>query len=211
MARLIVTYILECNNKFKTSDCNGCSSGGNDNGANCYDLGINIYACRGTFSNGMEDSSTISICNSNQGYHVCTDAAEAASVGLTNTICDSLPTDELYFTQETSAGSAQCYTDYPSTGDKINGPRDDIWGCGGADICSSTSCGSTLTMFCTNSRGTPSYLDLGSDSKYEYDNIELRNASKGGVLCCPSLTGIVSLITFCVVPFVFSEFNFWHA
>ena len=103
----------------------------------------------------MEDSSTASICNINDGYKICSDAFEASLYGLTSTLCNSLPNDEIYFTQETSAGFANCYTDNPSSGNKNDGPRNDVWGCGGLNLCSTTNCYSTLTRFCTNGHSGP--------------------------------------------------------
>ena len=141
----------------------------------------------------MEDSSTTSICNINDGYKICSDAFEASSYGLTNTSCNSLPNDEIYFTQETSAGGAQCYTDYPSTGNKNDGPRNDVWGCGGISICHPNNCYSTLTTMCNNWVNLEGF-SMGSDNEYEYDNVEITNRSRGGVLCCPSGTKIPTTI-----------------
>ena len=171
------------------TDCNGCANGGSDGGVDCHDLGIDIYACRGTFSNGMEDTSTTSICNTNKGYHICYDATEAASFGLTASLCSSLPSDELYFTQETGVGGATCYTEL---GGRTDGLRDDVWACGGSSLCCSTGicpCNNILTTACGNGY-TGAGFDLGPDADYEYDYVEITNRSVGGVLCCHSGTSI---------------------
>ena len=153
----------------------------------CYDFGNDIYACRGIFSGGMEDNSTKSLCNVNDGYHICESAIEAAYLGLTYSVCNSIPTNEVYFIQETSGGGAQCYSQYPLTGNKEDGPRNDIWGCGGYFCGGGSSCYGLLPNFC-NSFRPQSGLDFGSDSNNEYDYISITNSSRGGVVCCPPYT-----------------------
>lgn len=173
------------------TDCNGCSAGGSDGGVDCYDLGNAIYACRGTFSGGMEDESTTSICNTDDGFHICQDAIEASYHGLTYSDCsNSISQDEVYFLQETSAGNALCYSSNPSTGNKTTGPRNDIWACGGGNVCGGTaSCYGILAVFCSNYDDVPeNQLDLGTDSDNEYDYVSITNASLGGVMCCPPIT-----------------------
>lgn len=176
------------------TDCNGCSGDGTDGGIDCYDMGINVYACRGTFSNGMEDSSTLSICNTDQGYNVCRSARDAASSGLTSTLCGNLPGDELYFSQETSPGSGKCYTDHPELGNKTTGVRNDVWCCGGSSLCHITPCYSTLTRYCGSGHSGTGF-SLGSDGYYEYDYVEITNRSRGGVLCCKTDNTITTTST----------------
>ena len=50
-------------------------------------------------------------------------------------------------------------------------------------------CSSTLASFCTGFIGE-AYpgLYLGSDDAYEYDNVEITDSSRCGVLCCPTST-----------------------
>ena len=144
-----------------------------------------IYACRGTFSGGMEDNSTKSLCNVNDGFHICEDAIEAVYHGLTYSVCNNtFPFGEVYFIQETSNGYGLCYSQYPQTGNKEDGPRNDIWGCGGWFCGHPVSCYGLLPNFC-NSYQRRSGLELGSDHEYEYDYVSITNASRGGVVCCP--------------------------
>ena len=103
---------------------------GIDNGTDCWYLSGDVYACRGTFNGGMEDSSTESLCNVAGWYHVCRSAIEAKKDGLTYSACLNLPGDSIYFAQETSSG-AQCYSDRTDGLNKTQGQRNDIWGCGG--------------------------------------------------------------------------------
>ena len=149
-----------------------------------------MYACDGTFSGGMEDSSTEAICNIDDGYHVCRSAIEAYKDGLTYSACSSLPGDSMYFAQETSNAEAACYSDSTDNLNKTTGQRNDIWGCGGTDFYGCRSdhpCYSTLSTFCTGYVDNPG-IYLGSDDAYEYDNVEITNKSRGGVLCCPTST-----------------------
>ena len=189
MCQLVVIIHFIYNVFCVYTDCNGCSAGGTDGGVNCYDLSNDIYACRGIFSGGMEDESTTSICNTNDGFHICQDAIEAVYHGLTYSDCtNSISPDEIYFMQETSAGNALCYSSYPSTGNKTTGPRGDIWGCGGSNLCSISSCYGVSDVFCSNYDDTGNGLDLGTDSENEYDYVSITNASIGGVMCCPGIT-----------------------
>lgn len=171
------------------TDCHGCAGGGVDDGEDCYDfINTSVYACRGTFTGGMEDETTESICNKNGGYAVCSSAYEASFHGLTAELCNSIPSDEIYFAQETSNDEGECYTDYPETGNKT-GYRNDVYGCGGTniDLCSSVDCNSTLTSYCDyKSSLSINYLNLGNDSNYEYENVEITDKTRGGVLCCQS-------------------------
>ena len=167
--------------------CNGCSAGGTEGGVNCYNL-INdgtIYACRGTFSGGMNDSSAKSICG--DGYHICSSANETSYLGLTEGLCGSTITSyEVYLTEETSDGSNKCDSVY---GDSTP-YRDDVWGCGAnSNICGNTYSCLNLNFVCANTNKYDSHgnLIVGGlevDTQNEWYHISLYNSSYGGVLCC---------------------------
>eukprot|EP01084_Bolivina_argentea_P093323 167853_1 len=85
-----------------------------------------IYACPGVIkSGGLYGKDAQSLCH--HGYHVCNSAKEAASLGLTAEICDSIDQTgkEFFGTKESSNVYGECASDSPGH-DSYN----DVWGCG---------------------------------------------------------------------------------
>jgi len=181
------------------SECGGCSSGGLANGNNCYKLtdDDNVFACRGTFTNGMNDQSAIDICNAADGYHICESASEAQQLGLTAAQCSSVGNNEMYFSKESSNGGWNCNSDSNTNG--VN----DIWGCGGADgsgtgktlfnrMCRQANkqlCHNTFTTGCSDGNGM-TYSDANGvvinlgNAVAEVNAVSLNDEQYGGVLCC---------------------------
>ena len=135
----------------------------------------------------MEDNSTTSICNTMAGFHICEDAIEAAYHGLTRSVCTyDIPDDEFFFIQETSAGYGKCYSQYPETGSTTEGPRDDVWGCGGGRWGLDHPCYNLLPhLGSTATYNDVDGMDFGTDGAYEYDHVSITDPSLGGVICCP--------------------------
>jgi len=186
---------LEPTKEPAVDECVGCSADGLANGDSCYKLtpnSDNIFACRGTFENGMNNEAE-SICN--QGYHICESAIEARNLGLTYPQCSSVGNNEMYFSKESSMGSWNCNSEHNTNG--VN----DIWGCGGNDgmrksifdrKCKqntkqecyntfNTACSSVLGDYYDNGR---LILDLDVNPNDELNNIALKDKNYGGVLCC---------------------------
>ena len=148
-------------------------------GQDCYQLTNdtdNIYACRGTFSGGMEDNSTSDICA--DGYHVCSNATEAVDFGLTASQCSGIIADgEIFFSRETSDGGFNCHSQY---GD-LSSNNNDVWGCAGSGTgepvgvtCVFRSC-LNFNIGCGN-------VNWYVDTLNEYDHISLSDSRYGGAL-----------------------------
>jgi len=156
----------------------------------------NIFACPGTFSNGLFGEEVASLCSA--GYEICKSAVDAQNKGLTVDICydENIFTDrnQFFATQETSAGNFNCY----SNSDLVYIPgvterADDIWGC----------CHPYTTLYPIYNRecrakGETVFKrilangggqiagdwDLGNHGGFEALNAQLTDSASGGVLCC---------------------------
>ena len=103
---ILQKYPIQCG----ASDCNGCQAGG----TSCYDFNEygapGVYACKGTFSGGMESTSAKALCS--DGYDICR-ATRAKDLGMAPSMCNNIPNTEVYFAQETSNNNVgQCYAQY---------------------------------------------------------------------------------------------------
>ena len=114
-------------------DINGCSSTSSTYDNSAVVITNKIYACAGTFANntggvyGTGTNSAAALCNI--GYHVCDTSNEAASLGLTSSICASIGNiNEFFATKETrGTGGTTCLSDGAVITTNDDWAYNDIW------------------------------------------------------------------------------------
>ena len=179
----LITTVQSSHTVYNES-CYGCSN---------PDLGCHnmtgdgyVFACKGTFSGGMAGTEASSICSDT--YQLCNNL-DAYKRGLTESQCSSLPSNEIYFTNDTAWSHAKCESYWGEQGDVA----DDVFACGSSYCVTSLM---TTSRYCYSSNSfCQSGLDIynssgslaittGSSGTQEYNNVAVYDSDYGGVLCC---------------------------